>query len=258
MHTGRPLILAAIAFVLAFPAGAASSPADVSAGPAPLSDAHAPDPMDTAKAAEKPLAAPTERTLPAGSGSGDPSPAGANLDVVRDRHGFAWPWSQAIRGAGVNVAVVEDGVDMAHPDLSGRQATVTDPASPYFGWPIAYDPVSMSRYLTTNDTAGTWFANTTESGPGPFEEQHTIGMDGTNDFGVTEQRGGDSRDDSAGDPGGNKEDYDVTDLYATRDRNNLYFGFSSYPGTHNVSFALLIDVDNDTTGSPTLPEGKLV
>jgi len=179
--------------------------------------------------------------------------------VVRDRHGFAWPWSQGIQGGGVNVAVVEDGVDIAHPDLSGRQAVVNDPTSPYVGWPIAHDPVSMSRYLATNETAGTWFANTTESGQGPFEEQHTIVVDGTNDFGVTEQRGvPDTRDNTAGSPGGNKEDFDVTDLYATRDADNLYFGFSSYPGAHNVSFALLIDVDNDTTGSPTLPEGKLV
>ncbi|HKZ48398.1 MAG TPA: S8 family serine peptidase [Thermoplasmata archaeon] len=192
--------------------------------------------------------------------TGDPAalaPYGANLDVVRDRHGFAWPWSQGITGTGVNVAIVDDGVDIGHPDLVGRQATVP-PGSPYVGWPLAYDPASMATYLTTNSTAGTWFANTTLTGAGPFEETHTIAMDATNDFGEAERLASDSRDDAAGAGGGDKEDFDLTDLYATRDAANWYFGFNAYLETRNVSYTLLIDADNGTSGAYVVPQGKPV
>ncbi len=56
-------------------------------------------------------------------------------------------------GTSVNVAVYDTGVDFAHPNLVGTWATVTDPASPWYGWPIAFDWDSMDLMTLTN-TAG--------------------------------------------------------------------------------------------------------
>jgi len=221
-------------------------PSNSAKPPAPAGDRGTPKP------------APESYEPPVTSGSEAEGAEAASLDVIRDRHGFAWPWSQGIRGGGVTVAVVEDGVDIGHPDLVGRQAVVTDPSSPYFGWPIAYDPKSMATYLATNDTEGTWYADTSVVGTSQFEETHSILVDGEKDFGETEKRGDDPPGQSAGDPDGKKDEYDLTDLYLARDADNWYFGFTSQPQDENVSFAVLIDVDNETSGSVNMPEGKLV
>ena len=50
-------------------------------------------------------------------------------------------------GAGVRVAVIDTGVDFAHPDLINVTARVTDPNSEYFLHPIAYDGGSLDDYL---------------------------------------------------------------------------------------------------------------
>ncbi len=39
--------------------------------------------------------------------------------------------------------VNDSGIDFAHPDLQDTQARITDPASPYYGWPEAFDSISM-------------------------------------------------------------------------------------------------------------------
>ncbi|HUS16870.1 MAG TPA: S8 family serine peptidase, partial [Chloroflexia bacterium] len=61
-------------------------------------------------------------------------------------------WQEGYRGSGVNVAVVDSGVDFGHPDLEGTFARVEDPASPHFGWPMAFDPTSMN--LLANGIVG--------------------------------------------------------------------------------------------------------
>ena len=179
------------------------------------------------------------------------------LSSAIDRHGFPAAWAQNLRGQGVNLAVIDNGVDFGHPDLNASYAIETNPASPYVGWPLAFDPKSMAAFLRTGLTDGTWYANTSRSGAGPFEVTHTIKVDGTNDFGESERVGTDPRDNSAGAPGGDKLDYDLTDLYVTRDEDRWYFGFSAFLRESNDTYVLLLDFDNETSGTTTVPAGKL-
>lgn len=76
-------------------------------------------------------------------------------------------WNLGFNGSGVNVAVMDTGVDFGHPDLNGTQARDENPASPYYGWPLAFDSRSMNNYLNNgglgfNGSGGpnNWFSNT--------------------------------------------------------------------------------------------------
>jgi hypothetical protein len=82
-------------------------------------------------------------------------------------HKSALAWANGFTGTGVRVAVADDGVDFGHPDLQGTQAYVTDPASPYNGWPMAFDPYSTYMYALDSLTGSnnvrdgqTWFSAT--------------------------------------------------------------------------------------------------
>ncbi len=97
-------------------------------------------------------------------------------DVSAAGHNSVGAWDQGYDGTGVRVAVADDSVDFAHPDLMGTQAVVTDAASPYLGWPEAFDPYSVLLYAydaiygTTFVADGqTWFtdcsATITEGSP---------------------------------------------------------------------------------------------
>ncbi len=179
------------------------------------------------------------------------------LSSAIDRHGFRDAWAQGYQGQGVTAAVIDQGVDFGHPDLNSSYAVESVPGSPYYRWPIAFDPKSMAAYLKTGYPDGTWYANTTVTGPGPFEITHTIKVDGTNDFGQVELVGTDPRGDTASSGDGVKLDYDLTDLYMTRDSSRWYFGFSSYQIQANETYVLLLDTDNETSGTTTVPAGKL-
>jgi len=77
--------------------------------------------------------------------------------------GYEKAWSNGFTGEGVNVAVIDTGVDFAHPDLQGTQARVIDTTSPYYGWPICFDDRSMVAWaFDTPDALGNWgwFADT--------------------------------------------------------------------------------------------------
>ncbi len=76
------------------------------------------------------------------------------------RMGATAAWAQGFKGQGVIISDVDTGVDFGHPDLDelwqnntwirdGAWARVMNPSSPYFGWPMAYDPVGAYTYLGT-------------------------------------------------------------------------------------------------------------
>jgi uncharacterized repeat protein (TIGR01451 family) len=53
-------------------------------------------------------------------------------------------WAKGYTGEGVNIAILDSGVDFGHPDLMANIAFYED--GPYEGWPIALDPYSMRQY----------------------------------------------------------------------------------------------------------------
>lgn len=102
------------------------------------------DAVKQAKASGQPL-----KTLPqAPVGAAPSSPSGVtspNDWFGVGSIGAPAAWAKGYQGQGVNVAIVDTGVDFGHPDLNGAQATY--PSGPYAGWPIAIDPYSMRNYM---------------------------------------------------------------------------------------------------------------
>lgn len=108
-------------------------------------------------------------------------------------HKSALAWANGFTGTGVKVAVADDGVDFAHPDLQGTQAYNTDPTSPYYGWPMAFDPYSTYLYamdaLTGSNNVeigATWFSATTDvaTGADPSFRGQTYALPGTSKSGT--------------------------------------------------------------------------
>lgn len=103
------------------------------------------------------LAGATSRPLPARAApEAMPAPQDWNgADLI----GASAAWAKGYTGAGVNIAIIDSGVDFGHPDLEGRQATYE--SGPYAGWPIALDPRSMRNYhyygLTSSDNYDDWY-----------------------------------------------------------------------------------------------------
>lgn len=78
-------------------------------------------------------------------------------------HHAADAWASGFTGKGVNIAIVDTGVDFGNPDLQGVQARVTDTTSPYYGYPIVFDSSSLLIYLAYDGWAPlgySWFADT--------------------------------------------------------------------------------------------------
>ena len=100
-----------------------------------------------------------------------------NDDVVTKGHSAATPrmyfatqhhhadaaWANGFTGAGVNIAIVDTGVDFANPDLQGTQARDMNTTSPYYGYPIVFDSSSMMIYLEYDGWTPlgySWYADT--------------------------------------------------------------------------------------------------
>lgn len=66
-------------------------------------------------------------------------------------------WARGYTGEGVTVAVLDDGIDPAHPDLMGTQKIYSSTVAPaYNGWPYVFSPISMLLYAY-DDILGTSF-----------------------------------------------------------------------------------------------------
>ncbi len=101
----------------------------------------------------------------------------------KDIIGAQAAWDKGFTGEGVNIAIVDSGVDFGHPDLEGKQAVYED--GPYAGWPIALDPRSMRNYyyngLTSWDNYSDWWDYTWYAGV--YDMLHcTEGLTTTFDF----------------------------------------------------------------------------
>ncbi len=68
--------------------------------------------------------------------------------AIAQEHHATDAWAKGYDGTGVNVAVVDTGVDFANPDLIGQWAVDENASSPYYGWPIMWDPVSMDNMMS--------------------------------------------------------------------------------------------------------------
>jgi hypothetical protein len=81
-------------------------------------------------------------------------------------------WANGFTGQGVKVMVNDSSTDFAHPDLQGTWAVVTDPDSPYFGWPEMFDSFSMYLYVLDNFLGTTFIAD----GMGDYADTSTVCM----------------------------------------------------------------------------------
>jgi len=88
------------------------------------------------------------------------------VDTIRAAHGHhvVDAWARGFTGTDVKVAILDSGVDFAHPDLLDTWAVEENLTSPYYLWPIAFDPFSMYVFLyyggATYPAAPTWYVDT--------------------------------------------------------------------------------------------------
>ncbi len=75
---------------------------------------------------------------------------GTNSIYTTSIHDAREAWSMGYTGKDVVIGLAGEGIDFGSPDLWDTQARVTDAESPYYGWPIVYDPDSINSYLNYN------------------------------------------------------------------------------------------------------------
>lgn len=87
-----------------------------------------------------------------GDGGGTNTPADWFEVTAEGPHKAEVAWERGFTGAGVTVAVNDDGIDTAHPDLMGTQRIYSSTLrTVYNGWPMVFSPFSAFLYL--NDEA---------------------------------------------------------------------------------------------------------
>lgn len=135
--------------------------------------------------AVKPNAAIQEqmRTIMAAGQSGNATgggnaPAPTGWSDVLNNHQSSLAWDKGYTGQGVTIMVNDSGIDFAHPDLYGTWATVTDPASPYYGWPMMFDARS-ALMLALDMLAGTDYV---ASGQSHYADTSTVVTEGASDY----------------------------------------------------------------------------
>ncbi len=97
------------------------------------------------------------------SGGGIFTPSDANEVAM---HNSDLAHALGFDGDGVTVAVIDTGVDFAHPDLFNRTLRVMDAGSPYYLHPVAYDGGSLNDYLVFGEPGpNSWWVNTSFSTP---------------------------------------------------------------------------------------------
>src|SRR5437773_1108734 len=98
--------------------------------------------------------------------NGGPAP---DLIAAGKGHHVPEAWALGYTGYGVQVSTMDSGTDFGHPDLQGTFARDSDPSSPYFDWPMAFDPNSMASYLlgglTFPTAPSSWYVDTTFTSP---------------------------------------------------------------------------------------------
>ncbi|MDW8350679.1 MAG: S8 family serine peptidase [Anaerolineae bacterium] len=69
-------------------------------------------------------------------------------------------WARGYTGEGVTVAVLDDGIDPAHPDLLGTHKIYSSTEAPqYNGWPYVFSPISMLLYAFDDFFGTTYIAD---------------------------------------------------------------------------------------------------
>ncbi|MEE9505607.1 MAG: S8 family serine peptidase, partial [Thermoplasmata archaeon] len=207
------------------------------------------------------------------SSDGGMAPTNLNSSI---NHGVQAAWDRGWNGTGVKIAVIDDGVDFAHPELFAKamrfDVSVVDPEiladrphlQYYDGWPMAFDPASLAAYILNGgypfatDATESWFANTTST---DRNVTHTVRIDGRNDFWTdgSELVATDSNSDITlvpPIPADEGNDFNLFSLYVAQDKFNWYFGFNTLTNQTNVSFGLYINTT--LGGADDDPAGKYI
>jgi parallel beta-helix repeat protein len=132
---------------------------------------------------------------------------------------------------------------------------------PYAGWPVAFDALGLPQYLLAKEarTGGGGVANTTLNGTGPFDIDHVINVDGKNDFTITESAAPNDRYGDVKTTGtATGLEFDMTELWGTRDPQFWYAGIQTRYGAMNRTFGFALDFDGAVSGSINDPAGNLL
>ncbi|MBU4591328.1 MAG: Ig-like domain-containing protein [Candidatus Thermoplasmatota archaeon] len=202
-----------------------------------------------------------------------------NIEAGTMYHGAEDAWANGYTGEGVKIATVTSGTDFGNAELIGRQAIIEDSASPYYNYPIAFDPASMSMFVSeglqesTLPPSDSWYVNTSSS---DLRILHTVVIDGVNDFWTelnpynlshTVYNLTMTSDKKAQDPAEDMSnlELDLKSLFVSSDKDNWYMGFEVTPETDtwtrsfDVRYGLYIDADGIAgSGAKTDPLGNLI